>query len=304
MFKRPQHVTQLAWFTLAVNLLVIAWGAWVRASGSGAGCGNHWPMCNGVIVPQSPTLHTIIEFTHRVTSGLAFLLTLLLVVATRRAFPPGHRARAAAIAALGFMLLEISIGAGLVLFNLVAVNASITRGVVLGVHLVNTQFLLTAILLTAWWSTPRPRMPAPWTPRDRGLFLASFAALIVVGMAGVMASLGDTLFPARTLAEGMAQDRNPALNVLLHIRIWHPVLAIVAGIWLIAVAARVIHRTDGPVVHRAAMRVIVAVGLQWCVGVTSLLLLVPVALQLVHLMLADGVWLALVWLAAAGSEEP
>jgi cytochrome c oxidase assembly protein subunit 15 len=118
-----------------------------------------------------------------------------------------------------------------------------------------------------------------------------------------MASLGDTLFPARTLAEGLAQDRNPALSVLLHIRVWHPVLAIVVGIGIIALAARAIHHADAPAVHRAAMRVIVAVGLQWCVGMVSLLLLVPVPLQLAHLLLADGVWLSLVWLAAEGSHE-
>jgi cytochrome c oxidase assembly protein subunit 15 len=292
--SRP--VTRLAWTTLIANLFVILWGAWVRASGSGAGCGNHWPTCNGVILPQSPTMHTIVEFTHRVSSGIAVLLIVVMVIAAWRTFPKGHRARAAALASLILICVEAGIGAGLVKFELVASNATLARGISLGIHLVNTQFLLTAIALTAWFAAGHGDFSRDRMRQWRTAFVAAFIGLILVGMAGAMASLGDTLFPARTLAEGMAQDSNPALNVLLHIRVWHPVLAILTGIGVILLASRVMHHDDRLAVRRAAIRVHVAVATQWCLGVLSLVLLVPVALQLLHLLTADLVWLSVVWL--------
>ncbi len=268
----------------------------MRASGSGAGCGNHWPLCNGVVIPQSPTMHTIVEFTHRASSGLALILVIVLLIAAWRAFPAGHLARKAAVASLILICVEAGIGAGLVKFELVASNATLARGVSLGIHLVNTQFLLTAIILTAWFAAGNPA-PSPERMRPyRSHFRLAFAGLIVVGMAGAMASLGDTLFPARTLAEGMAQDRNPALNVLLHIRVWHPVLALIVGGYVMWLASSTMHREETDAVRRAAIRVIAAVGTQWALGMISLVLLVPVALQMLHLLTADLVWLALVWL--------
>ena len=65
------RLARYAWGVLGINLLVILWGAYVRATGSGAGCGSHWPLCNGEVVPRSAGLATLIEFTHRATSGVA-----------------------------------------------------------------------------------------------------------------------------------------------------------------------------------------------------------------------------------------
>src|SRR5690606_7460601 len=143
----------LAWGTLAYNLGVIAWGAYVRATGSGAGCGSHWPLCNGEVIPRSPTAETLIEFSHRVTSGLALLLVVVMVVWARRLFPKGHPARLGAWLSLGVMVLEALLGAGLVLFGLVADDDSVARAVVMGLHLVNTLVLLGARTLAAWWAS-------------------------------------------------------------------------------------------------------------------------------------------------------
>ena len=73
------------WGVLAFNLLVILWGAYVRASGSGAGCGAHWPLCNGEVIPRAPSVATLIEYSHRLTSGLALLGVLALLAWTWRA---------------------------------------------------------------------------------------------------------------------------------------------------------------------------------------------------------------------------
>ena len=61
--SRMRPFTRFAWAVLAANLAVVAWGAFVRATGSGAGCGQHWPPCNGAVVPRSPTAETAIEFS-------------------------------------------------------------------------------------------------------------------------------------------------------------------------------------------------------------------------------------------------
>src|SRR5262249_21494275 len=117
---QPPRYATYAWATLAAILGVILWGAFVRATGSGAGCGSHWPLCNGEVVPRSPTAATLIELGHRVTSGLAALLVVGLVAGAWRAFPRGHAVRRCALAALVLMVLEALIGAGLVLLEHVA----------------------------------------------------------------------------------------------------------------------------------------------------------------------------------------
>lgn len=116
-----------SWSVLVYNLGIILWGAFVRASGSGAGCGSHWPLCNGEVIPRSPTVQTLIEFSHRLTSGVALILVVALTVAAFRAFPKRHIVRRGALFSLFFMLTEALVGAGLVLFSLVADNASIAR---------------------------------------------------------------------------------------------------------------------------------------------------------------------------------
>jgi cytochrome c oxidase assembly protein subunit 15 len=302
MADRARTVARLAWSTLAVNLIVVLWGGWVRASGSGAGCGNHWPNCNGVLIPVAPTAHTLIEFTHRASTGLAFVLVVLLLVGAFRAFPARHPARRSATLALIFICTEAAIGAGLVKFGLVASNASLMRGVSLGLHLVNTQFLLSAIGLTGWWASGDAAANTARVGSRVPAFTAAFAGLVLVGIAGAFASLGDTLFPVDSLAEGLAQDRRPAMNILIHVRVWHPVLAILVGAGVIVLAARAVQwgRTDH--VRRAARAVTIAVMAQWSLGVLSLMLLVPVSLQLLHLLMADVLWLTVVWLAVAVRE--
>jgi protoheme IX farnesyltransferase len=86
-------LSRYAWGVLVWNVLVALWGAYVRATGSGAGCGAHWPTCNGEIIPRAPQVETLIEFTHRATSGLAFLAVLALLILALRTLPKGHPAR-------------------------------------------------------------------------------------------------------------------------------------------------------------------------------------------------------------------
>jgi cytochrome c oxidase assembly protein subunit 15 len=296
------RLARLAWWTLGVNLLVIVWGAFVRASGSGAGCGNHWPLCNGAVIPQSPTLHTIVELTHRVTSGVALLFVVALLVGTRRAFAPGHRARRAAMGAMLLMLVEAAIGAGLVKFELVADNASMARAWSLAAHLVNTQLLLAAIALTGWWSAGQP------AARLQGRVwwaAAGLIGLIVVGTTGAIVSLGDTLFPASSLQAGLAQDQDPAAHPLIRLRIWHPILAVTVGSALLLLSLAAPKWQHDAMTARASRALTALVLIQWGLGVATLVLLVPVPLQLLHLLTADLLWLAVLWvLVALAAHHP
>jgi len=286
-----------SWLTLSYNIAVILWGAFVRASGSGAGCGSHWPLCNGEVLPRSPRIETIIELTHRVTSGIALLLVVGLVVLAFRQRPQGHPARGAAALSLFFMLTEAAVGAGLVLFELVADNRSMARAMFMGTHLVNTFFLLAAITLTAHFASGGAAF------RWRGQGAAGWAAalgmlaLIVAGVSGAIAALGDTLFPSASLAEALKQDLSPTAHLLIRLRLLHPFLAIATGALLAVLATRVMMDRPGPAA-RPARRVLILVLVQLLAGVMNVALLAPVWMQIVHLLLADLLWIAAVLLGA------
>jgi cytochrome c oxidase assembly protein subunit 15 len=295
------RLAKLAWLVVAWNLVVILWGAFVRATGSGAGCGQHWPLCNGVALPRDPTVETLIEFTHRATSGLALLALLALVVAVWRARPAGHPARRAAGWSMLFMLTEAGVGAGLVLFELVADNQSMARALFMAVHLANTFLLLGAMTLTARWLEDRPGGLSIVGRGGRAAILGALTiGLLVVGVSGAVAALGDTLFPATSLTHALAQDLSPTSHALLRLRVIHPTLATIVALALIVVAPRLpIDGEAAPVRLGLGTRVALLAGLQTVLGAVNVLLLAPVWLQIVHLLVADLLWIALVLLAAA-----
>jgi heme A synthase len=301
--RAPRYATY-AWATLAVTLGVILWGAFVRATGSGAGCGSHWPLCNGEVVPRSPTAATLIEFGHRLTSGLAALLVVGLAAGAWRGFPRGHLVRRSALAALVLMVLEALIGAGLVLLEHVAGDASIARAWWVSGHLVNTFLLVAALTLTAWGAThgARPRLSGAGSLG--AMLAAALAAVLVVGVSGAITALGDTLFPAATLAEGEAQTFSDTAHVFVRLRVWHPLLALAAGVLVMAAAQRATRVRRSPAVSSAANLVLGLLVLQIGVGVANVSFLAPVPLQLVHLLLADLLWIALLVLAATALAVP
>lgn len=272
---------------LAYNMLVVLWGAFVRATGSGAGCGDRWPLCNGVMVPRAPRIETIIEFTHRATSGVALVSVAALCVWAFRLFPRGHRARTWAALSVVFLFAEALLGAGLVLFQYVEHNASAGRAAYLSAHLVNTQILLAMLTLTAWFGSD------PVTRAWRGapkLVVAALPVAIVVAVSGAIAALGDTLFPAASVASGMRQEFSQTASALQRLRVVHPVLAVVGGAILLATAVTAMRS------GRSRMGPILAalVFLQLAAGVLNIALLAPVWMQILHLLLADLLWIALV----------
>src|SRR6185312_14033701 len=146
------RLSRFAWGLLGYETLVVVWGAYVRASGSGAGCGRHWPMCNGEVIPRAPHISTLIELSHRLSSGGALIGTLVLLAGAIRVYPRGHRVRRGAWVTASLMVVEALIGAALVLFELVAHDASMKRALSISLHLVNTFLLLASTSVTAWWA--------------------------------------------------------------------------------------------------------------------------------------------------------
>ncbi len=186
-----------AWIVVAFTVGVIVWGAFVRASGSGDGCGSHWPLCDGMVIPREPAVKTLIEMSHRMTSGIALLLVVGLLVQAFRAFPKGHRVRAGALLSFAFIMVEALIGAGLVKFGLVAKNDSVARAVVLAIHLTNTFMLLAALALTAWWASGGARLRlGARVGASRWLLAGSLVGVLLLGVSGAVAALGDTLAPS------------------------------------------------------------------------------------------------------------
>jgi heme A synthase len=329
--------TRYGWAVLGFNLLVILWGAYVRASGSGAGCGAHWPLCNGVVIPRAPAVETIIELTHRATSGVALLLVVAQLAWARRIAPRRGPLWWAAHAAMALMLTEALVGAGLVLFEMVAENASLARAWWLAAHLLNTFGLLAMLGLVPWLAARASLVGATaasatngagsagattagaragasaatypfsgalrsaWRAagRERGLLVVALGGTLLLGMTGAITALGDTLFPSQSLAEGFAQDFSPTAHLLIRLRVIHPTLAVAMAAVLLLTAGVCATRRPSRETRRFGIAVAALVLTQLLAGVVNLVLLAPTWMQLVHLLLADLLWLALVGLAAA-----
>jgi len=293
--RPPVSLIRLAWAVVAWNVLIILWGAVVRATGSGAGCGNHWPLCNGVAVPINPRIDTIIEFTHRVTTGLALPLIIVLVVWTFRSTARGALARVMASIGLFLTLNEALLGALLVKLGYVGSNQSIARAAFLSLHLTNTLMLVAVLTLTAIsLSRDLQRGEIAIERKSASIALLALLSTISVGVTGSLAALGDTLFPSRTLSAALHEDFSTNASYLLRIRWIHPACSIMAAIfvcWLLYTAWR--HHQPRP-----ARLVLTLLAAQFALGIADVLLLAPVYLQILHLLLANLFWISLIVLSS------
>lgn len=288
MSHAVQRFVRFAWLNLGYNLLVILWGAFVRATGSGAGCGDHWPLCDGQVIPQAPDTAQMIEFSHRVTSGIALILAIVLLVWALRLFAKGQAARRMAIASFVIIIIEALLGAGLVLFELTADNASMARAFAMGLHLANTFLLIGAQTLTAWFAGGRP------TPRfqDQGavpfFLLAALLGTMLVGSSGAVTALGDTLLHFAHV---------DASHPLVVMRVIHPLLGTIVGVAMLLVARMAVLRDSAALTVRLAWSTAGVFILQILLGGINVLLKAPVWMQLVHLLMADLAWILLVLLS-------
>ncbi len=297
-----RRFVRFTWAVLGLNLLVIIWGAFVRASGSGAGCGSNWPLCQGEVIPQPQQIETVIEFSHRVTSGLALLAVLGLIIWAFRAYPKGSLVRKSAIWIGIFMILEALIGAALVLLEYTAFNVSIGRAIWMGGHLLNTFLLLAALGLTAWWANGggslrlRGHGAAGWS------YWLLVAGMIVLGMSGAITALGDTL----TITGGISPQENTLVATFVELRIFHPLIAfLVFGLALLAVWAASRGGQAGAQTQAFGKSILILFVVQLLLGALNVQLKAPVWLQMVHLLMTSTIWVLVVLFGAATlSRQP
>jgi cytochrome c oxidase assembly protein subunit 15 len=296
---------RFAWSVLVYFIIVFLGGTLVRATGAGAGCGDHWPLCNGTIVQHHPRIDTIIEFTHRIMSGLSVFAVLGLLAWTFAGTVRGHLARVAAVAAVVFTLFEAILGALLVKLGLTAQSQSPIRPAYLSLHLSNTLLLLAALTLTAHLLSRRKAFL-----RDSVRLVAPFGAVVavvvvmVVGVTGSLAALGDTLFPASSLGSALAQDFSATSGWLVRWRWLHPTVALFAApflLWLLVRAAQQRTHWDN---RRLCALVLLLLTAVFSLGLLDVVLLAPLWVQVAHLLAADTLWASLVVLTARLTLQP
>jgi heme A synthase len=298
--RSQEKFPTLAWWTLVLNVFVSLWGAVVRASGSGAGCGAHWPTCDGEIVPGLQSAAQWIEYTHRLSSGLALLAVLWMLVWAYRAYAPGHPVRKGVTLAMAFMISESLVGAMLVLFGWVEADDSLPRVYIMGVHLTNTLMLLGYIFLTAYWASGRKNFVyrgqklLGWLHGTGGLL-----GLVLV-VTGAIIALGDSLI--HTI--GLTPEQSPVVAGILTMRLTHPYTSIAVGVlWMFIARYSVLARPDNEQVRKAAWALTWLIVATWAAGYVNNWLHAPTWLQVVHLLLADLFWLGIVWLSAETLSE-
>jgi heme A synthase len=296
-----EELFRFAVATIVFTIAVILWGAVVRATKYGDGCGAHWPYCNGEVFPTAPSRPTMVEFAHRVTSGLSMLMTYAMTVFAFRVTPTAHPARRAAAWASIFMTGEAAIGALLVLSKLVAHEESTKRAVSGGLHLVNTFLLVGALVATAYAA----RRPEPAVrPELRSLTVLGASILLALGITGAIAALGDTLFPARSLTAGFAQDLSPVAHLFLRLRAAHPFTAVAGFVLMTGLVGALARRGKSLLTGRMALAVRVLFAVQIALGLANLLALAPLWLQIVHLLSANLLWIAYCVFAFSIEREP
>ncbi len=306
--RAKRSFARFAWLVLAYNIAVILWGMVVRATGSGAGCGEHWPLCEGRVIPHAQQIATVIEFAHRASSGIDVLLVIGLVYLAFRRFGRGHPVRRYAAATGFFTLTEGLVGAALVLFGEVGKTVSAARVAILSVHLTNTFLLLASLALVAWAATEHAPAGAPGESSAAGkshgtsraclAYGGGLAAMLLIAISGTIAALADTLFPARSLAEGMRWDFAASTSPIVHLRIIHPVVAVVLGGLLMGLAIHALSAPTPAAAKRLARWLLGLVALQFCLGIVNILLLAPLWMQVLHLLTADLIWITLVLLSS------
>lgn len=298
-----------AWFVLAYNFVVIIWGVFLRASKSGDGCGQHWLTCGGEVIPTAPQLKTVIEFSHRITSTLdGFIVIGLLVWAFLRwkSEKPGKNSRVLkmAVGSFLFVIVEGALGAGLVLTGNTAETLTAARPFWMAGHLITTLVLLTFLTLTAWFASNKKSFGFKAQPKILWLLGAAVGGILLIGTSGSIAALSSMIFPSETLTEGITKDFSATSNILLRLRVSHPVVSISVGVYLIFLAGWIKNKfVEFSSVVRWANVLSALVLVQFASGAITLLTLAPIVMQIIHLFLADAVWISFILMAAGVLAE-
>lgn len=290
--------SRFAIFVLVYMFPVVMWGVVTRATFSGDGCGTHWPLCHGQLIPFGLPVESWVEWSHRLSSGLAGPLVVALLVLAYRASVKGSQLRKAALGSFFFTLTEGGIGAKLVLKDLVADNPSMVRAFWTGAHLANTFILLGFLTWTVWLALGKPAIRLRGQGPVMGAVALGLFLMLFLGVTGSIAALGSMLYPAGSLAEKLRQDFDAASPLLVRLRLGHPLIATSVGLYIVFLASYLtrVRPTDSMV--KSARWMVGLFGLQMIWGLSTLLTKSPLVLQVGHLLLADLLWVVTLWAGA------
>ncbi|MFW5696983.1 MAG: COX15/CtaA family protein, partial [Fimbriimonadaceae bacterium] len=304
-------IAKFAWIALAYTLFVILFGAFVRASLSGDGCGAHWPTCHGGLLPHTD-FASFAEYTHRITSGLTLVLVGALALASHRVFgriasvvsgkrsrfASLHPATRASLWALFFTIVSALIGAVLVLFEFVALDRSLGRAITMPLHLINTLFLLGSLGLAGHYA--RGGDPIQWKGQGaaKAVFLLMAGSMMVLGATGAISALGKTAWQFENVTQSFAAHFAADAHPLLRGGIVHPLLATSVGLLIIWGCGFLAHLRNDPQTKKWARVTVGLYVVQFVFGIVNLLMSAPVWMQLTHLALACFNWLALIMVGA------
>ena len=295
-----RRLARFACAVVAYTLFVILFGAGVRITNSGAGCGQHWPTCNGEVLHLPKSIATMIELTHRVTSGLSLLAVLGLLIGAYKLYPRGHVVRASAVFSFVMIIVEALIGMVIVLMRWVVQDASFGRILALPLHLVSTALLTAALTWCAYFASVPDARPKPLPRAARLLLVFAGLGVLLVSATGAVTALGDTVYPVQAsgLAARLQEDQGLNAHLLQRMRGIHPFLAMAVAAFVAYAAALVPGYRTSPGVRRASLAVVVCVSVQVFAGLINIWLSAPGPLQVLHLLLANIVWISLILLAA------
>lgn len=273
---------------LVLSVLSILAGAFVRATGSGDGCGATWPTCKGRIIPSLSDTSEIIEFSHRGISGILLIVTLYIFVNSRK-LEKGSIARRAANYLTFFVLFEALIGAVIVIFEWVGLNSSLPRIVAVPIHLVNTFGLLASYVIL--FKILENKMDSIKNLWDRNFIIISILFLLT-GATGSITALADVLYPSASFIEGFLDDFDRTSEVLTRLRIFHPVVSTILSIALYIESKQLQKRFD---INTNFLKFLIFAAV--FLGVANVLSNIVLFLSIFHLALADLLWITYIYVS-------
>ena len=281
-------LSSLATAGLTTSILSILAGAIVRATGSGDGCGASWPTCNGRVIPSLETSSEIIEFSHRSISGVLLIVTLLLFVKSKDPDTPLLHKKIINYLTF-FVLLEAAIGAVIVIYEWVGLNSSLPRIIAVPLHLVNTFALLGFYTLIFYLLRESENKLSNFF--DKRIKIA-FVLFFLTGATGSITALADVLFPSASFVEGFIEDFDSTSEVLTRLRILHPFVSTILSIFLFSESNRFKKEFA---IDASIIKVFVIVGV--ILGVLNVVSNIILPLSILHLLLADLLWITYVYKA-------
>ncbi len=282
-------INKLSLYGLVVSIFSIIAGAIVRATGSGDGCGSSWPTCNGEIIPKFDTSSELIEFSHRSISGILLIITLIIFVKSFKDEVPILQKKIIWFLTF-FVLLEALIGAVIVIYEWVGLNSSPPRIIAVPLHLVNTFGLLgTYTLLFHLTKNSKTNLINFF---DRGFKIGLFLFLLS-GATGSIAALADAIFPSESFIAGLAEDFDSKSQILTRLRILHPLFASALSVYLYSEANRL--QSEYKVIAKN-IKLLIFLGV--FLGVLNVVSNIILPLSILHLLIADLLWIVYVYLSA------